>query len=95
MQEMAKETLHISESEALNDLRSLLERVTAGAEIVIERNSLPLAVLRPPERTTRLLSESIALAETHAQEQGHEPVMDADFAADVREIIENRKPRRR
>jgi hypothetical protein len=41
----------------------------------------------------RLLSESIALAETHAKEMGFEPVMDPEFAADLEEIIRNRKPR--
>ncbi len=41
----------------------------------------------------RLLSASIALAETHANEMGYEPVMDAGFAADLEEIIRNRKPR--
>jgi hypothetical protein len=41
----------------------------------------------------RLLSESIALAEAHAKELGYEPTMDADFAADLREIIHSRKPR--
>jgi hypothetical protein len=41
----------------------------------------------------RLLSESIALAEAHAKQLGYEPTMDADFASDLREIINNRKPR--
>jgi hypothetical protein len=41
----------------------------------------------------RLLSASIALAEAHAKEMGYEPVMDAGFAADLEEIIRNRKPR--
>ena len=41
----------------------------------------------------RLLSESIDLAETHAKEFGYEPTMDGDFAADLREIINSRKPR--
>jgi len=40
-----------------------------------------------------LLSESIALAEAHAKEMDYEPTMDADFAADLREIINKRKPR--
>jgi hypothetical protein len=41
----------------------------------------------------RLLSESIAFAEAHAKELGYEPTMDAEFASDLREIINNRKPR--
>jgi prevent-host-death family protein len=91
---MAKDVIHISEAEAASDLASLLDRVTAGAEVVIERNSRPVAVIRPAEAPRgRLLSESIALAEAHAKELGYEPTMDPDFAADVREIINSRKPR--
>ena len=45
------------------------------------------------EPSGRLLSASIALAEAHAKEMGYEPVMDAGFAADLEEIIGNRKPR--
>jgi hypothetical protein len=41
----------------------------------------------------RPLSESIALAEAHAKELGHEPTLDPDFAADLAEIIKHRKPR--
>src|SRR5438034_10791357 len=85
---MAKDIIHISDSEAANDFASLLDRVSAGAEVIIERNSRPVAVVRSAEAPRgRLLSESIALAEAHAKELGYEPTMDADFAADLREII--------
>jgi len=40
----------------------------------------------------RLISESIALAKAHAKELGYELTMDADFAADLEEIINSRKP---
>jgi len=84
----------MSETEAASDLASLLDRVSAGAEVIIERDSRPVAIVRPAEAPRgRLLSESIALAEAHAKELGHEPTLDPDFAADVREIIKSRKPR--
>jgi hypothetical protein len=52
-------------------------------------------VLRAAEQPRgRLLSESIALAEAHARELGYEPVMDVDFAADMEEIIANRRFRK-
>jgi hypothetical protein len=38
------------------------------------------------------ISECIALAKKHEEETGEAPVLDADFAADVEEIIRNRKP---
>jgi prevent-host-death family protein len=91
---MSKNVIHISEADAANDLASVLDRVSAGAEVVIERDSRPVAVVKSPEpRPGRLLSESIALAEAHAKEMGYEPTIDADFAADLEEIINKRKPR--
>jgi len=45
---------------------------------------------KPPSRT---ISESIALAEARSRRLGYTPVMDAEFAADMEEIIRNRKPR--
>ena len=91
---MAKNVIHISETDAASNFASVLDRVREGAEVIIERDARPVAVVRPPETVPgRLLSESIALAEKHAKELGHEPTMDADFAADLREIINSRKPR--
>jgi prevent-host-death family protein len=91
---MAKDVIHISDAEAANDFAAILERVSAGTEVIIERNSRPVAVVRQVEGPHgRLLSESIARAEAHSKELGYEPTMDADFAADLREIINSRKPR--
>jgi len=71
-----------------------MEKVRAGAEVVIESNDQPVAVLHAPGLPrARKISESIALAEAHTKELGYEPVMDEDFAADVRARIANRKPR--
>ena len=87
-------TIHISEAEAARDFAGLMARVRAGAEIVIEKEASPAVVLRVAvEPRGRLLSESIALAEAHANEMGFEPVMDPEFAADLEEIVRNRKPR--
>jgi antitoxin (DNA-binding transcriptional repressor) of toxin-antitoxin stability system len=93
---MAHVVIHISETEAENDFRSVLAHVRAGTEIIIdsERGGPPIAIVRPAEsRRGRLISESIALAEAHASKLGYEPTMDAEFAADLETIINNRKPR--
>jgi antitoxin (DNA-binding transcriptional repressor) of toxin-antitoxin stability system len=85
---MAKDVIYVSDSEAANNLPSLLDRVGAGAEVVIERDSRPVAVVRSADAPCgRLLSESIALAKAHAAELGYEPTLDPDFAADLEEII--------
>jgi antitoxin (DNA-binding transcriptional repressor) of toxin-antitoxin stability system len=91
---MIMATIHISEAEAARDFAGLMARVRAGAEVVIESDSRAVAILRPArdEFRPRLLSESIALAKKHAEELGYEPRMDPEFAADLEEIIKNRKP---
>ena len=90
---MSMATIHISEADAARDFPSLLARVRAGVEIVIESDAHPAAVLRPAEPPRRSISESIALAEARTKELGYKPVMDAGFAADLEEIVRNRKPR--
>ncbi len=86
-------TIHISEADAARDFAGLMARVRAGAEVVIENGTLPVAVIHAPVPPRRSISESIALAETRSKEIGCKPVMDAGFAADMEEIIRNRKPR--
>jgi len=83
---MAKEVIHISEAEAATtNVATLLAHVRAGAEVVIENDARPVAVLRSAERhhPGRLLSESIALAEAH----GSTVTLDGDFGRDLEEII--------
>jgi antitoxin (DNA-binding transcriptional repressor) of toxin-antitoxin stability system len=80
---MADHVIHISEAEAASDFGKLLERVRAGAEVVIESDKLPIAVVRPAEPHVRLLSESLRLAREHASTA----TMDADFARDVEAAI--------
>lgn len=89
---MVKHVIHISEAEAASDFASLLARVRAGAEIVIENGERPVAVLHAADPARRSISECIALAKAHEEETGKAPVLDPDFAKDVEEIINNRKP---
>jgi prevent-host-death family protein len=84
---MPKHVIHISDAEAANDFASLLDRVRAGAEIVIEHDARPVAVVRPAESHVRLLSESLRLAREH----GSTATLDADFAKDVEAAIESHR----
>lgn len=92
---MPKEVIHMTESEAASDFGAVLAHVREGAQVIIEIDARPFAVIRPAEESGpgRPLSESIALAEAHAKALGYEPTMDPDFAADLEEIIKSRKPR--
>jgi antitoxin (DNA-binding transcriptional repressor) of toxin-antitoxin stability system len=83
---------HISEAEAARDFAALMTRVRAGAEIIIENGTVPVAVIHSPVPGRRSVSECIALAKRHEEETGEAPVLDADFASDVEEIVRNRKP---
>src|ERR1700758_5497565 len=82
---MAKDVIHISEAEAATtNVATLLAHVRAGAEVVIENDARPVAVLRSREpHPGRLLSESIALAEAH----GSTVTLDGDFGRDLEAII--------
>jgi len=88
---MAK--VYISEAEAIRDIAALLARAQLGEEIIIQTEAATPVVLRKAAPPRRSISESIALAEGRSNELGYKPVMDAGYAADLEEIIRNRKPR--
>ena len=52
---MGTRAIRVSDIEAAHDFPSLLERVLAGAEIIIERDAQAVAILRPAEPPVRLL----------------------------------------
>ena len=88
---MAK--IHISVAEAARDFGAVMARVRAGAEVVIEDGTLPVAVIHTPtDPSLHSISECIALAKKHEEETGKAPVLDSEFASDVEEIVRNRKP---
>lgn len=89
---MAQPVIHISEAEAASDFASLLARVRAGAEVVIEHDSQPVAVVHPASSTRRTISECIALARAHEEETSQAPVLDPDFATDLEDILSRRQP---
>lgn len=45
--DMGNRVIHISDADAASDFTSLLDRVRAGDEVVIEHDARPVAVLRP------------------------------------------------
>ncbi|SEG65455.1 hypothetical protein SAMN05421819_4038 [Bryocella elongata] len=71
-------TIHIPIDEAVRDLRTVLSRLTSDTSVVIERDSVPVAVLTSPTPEPRSLAECIALLESKEQ-----AVQDETFAEDV------------
>ena len=84
--------VHISEADAARDLAGVMARVYAGEEVVIDNGSLAVALLPSPMPSRRSISDCIALAKKHEEESGEAPILAPDFAADVEEIVRNRKP---
>jgi antitoxin (DNA-binding transcriptional repressor) of toxin-antitoxin stability system len=76
---MSKPAIRVSEVDAANDFWSLLARVRAGVEVVIERDAEAVAVLRPAAPEVRLLSESLRVAE----ERGSNSTLDDEFGRDL------------
>jgi prevent-host-death family protein len=68
---MSNRVIHVSGSEAASDFASLLERVRAGDEVVIEHDARPVAVLRPAASAQSIDGIFAAIAEG---------VPDADWA---------------
>ena len=84
---MAEHIIHISEEEATKNFASVLARVRAGVEVVIESASkLPVAVMHSPPPARRTISECIGLLPEDSS-----AVMDADFAKDVEAAVESHR----
>jgi antitoxin (DNA-binding transcriptional repressor) of toxin-antitoxin stability system len=84
---MGERVIPISEAEAASDFAGLLARVRAGAEVVIESDKLPAAVVRSAEPHVRLLSESLRLAKEHASRAA----LDEDFARNLEAAINSHR----
>jgi antitoxin (DNA-binding transcriptional repressor) of toxin-antitoxin stability system len=76
------EPLHITEGDLARDVRSILRQVETGAEVIIERDAQPVAVIRPAEPVRRKVSECIALMPS-----GSTATIDPGFAKDVEAAI--------
>jgi antitoxin (DNA-binding transcriptional repressor) of toxin-antitoxin stability system len=86
-------TVHISESEAASDFAGLMARVREGTEVIIESDQDPRSVVLTARPKDGSISATLARLKTISDERGHELFMDDDFAADMEEIIQKRKPR--
>ena len=84
---MSKRAIHVSETQAAGDLPSLLAQVRAGAEIVIERDAEPVAVISPATLHVRLLSQCLRFA----QEHGSMATLDGDFGRDLEAIVNSHR----
>lgn len=79
--------IRISEAEAASDFPSLLARVRAGAEVMIERDAEAVAIIRPAAPHVRLLSESLRLANEHVSTA----TLDGTFGRDLDAVVSSHR----
>jgi antitoxin (DNA-binding transcriptional repressor) of toxin-antitoxin stability system len=72
-------TVHMTDAELARDVPGVLAKVRQGVEVVIEQDSRPIAVLKPPDVKGRRISQVIAALEA----SGAHAVVDDEFAQDV------------
>ncbi len=86
MENMAQ--VHMTEAELARDLHAVLEKVRQGAEVVIEQDHRPVAVIKTPPQPGRSIDECIVLATDYEARLGYAPTPDSGFAKDVQAAID-------
>ncbi|HEX3744368.1 MAG TPA: hypothetical protein VHW09_10575 [Bryobacteraceae bacterium] len=81
------EQVRMTEAEVTTNFAAVLEKLKHGAEVVVEQDHRPVAVIRPPHRSGRPISECIASAKA----SGSKVTLDSGFAAEVEEGIRGRQ----
>ncbi len=84
--------IHMTEAEVSRDFAAVLRKIGDGEEVVVDRNGQPVAIIRPADEGPRTFSELIALATRREKERGYAITLDDDYAADVEQIVRERKP---
>ncbi len=76
-------TVRITEAELVRDIHGVLAKVQAGAEVIVERDNRPVAIIRAPHRTGRPISEIAR----QARERNSTVTLDPDFGKDLEAVI--------
>jgi hypothetical protein len=79
--------LHMTEADVAKDFAAVMEKIRQGAEVIVERDAQPVAVIKLPVFRGRSIDECIALAKAH----GSHATLDDDFASDLEDIIDSRR----
>src|ERR1035438_6317021 len=76
-------TLRITEAELARDIHAVLAKVQEGAEVIVEQDHRPVAVIRTPQRSGRPISEILR----QAKERNSTVTLDPDFGKDLKAVI--------
>ena len=82
------EQVRMTDAEVANNFAAVLEKLKHGAEVVVEQDHRPVAVISPVKGPGRPIDECIALAKAH----GSGARLDEEYTADLEEIIASRQP---
>jgi antitoxin (DNA-binding transcriptional repressor) of toxin-antitoxin stability system len=77
----------MTEAEVAKDFAAVLKKIQQGAEVVVERDAQPVAVIELPQFRGRPIDECIALAKT----LGSHATLDEDFAKDLEGIVDSHR----
>ena len=78
----------MTDAEVTSNFAAVLEKLRQGAEVVVEKDHLPVAVIGPVKGPGRPIDECIALAKTH----GSGTALDEEYAADLKSVLDSRQP---
>lgn len=76
-------TLRITEAELARDIPGVLAKVREGAEVIVEQDHRPVAVIKTPNRSGKPITEILR----EARQRNSTVTLDEDFGADLEEII--------
>ena len=76
-------TVRITEAELARVLHAVLTKVRQGVEVIVEQDNRAVAVIRPPHRSGRPVSEILR----QAREHNSAVTLDPEFGKDLEAII--------
>ncbi len=76
-------TVRMSEAEVLKDMPAVLAKVRQGVEIVVEQDNQTIAVIKPPQRSGRPISEILR----ESKQRSSTVTLDEEFGKDLEDII--------
>ena len=82
------ERVRMTDAEVANNFAAVLEKLRHWAEVVVEQDHRPVAVISPVKGPGRPIDECITPAKAH----GSGARLDEEYADDLEEIIASRRP---
>jgi hypothetical protein len=82
----------MTEAQVAGDFARVLRKIGEAEVVVVDRDGHPLATIKSIEEEPYTLSNLIELAEERERERGYAITLDEDYASDLEQIVQERKP---